>query len=89
MQSCPLLTGNCGSPETSHAEHASSDMRMPHWKAQYGQCVRTVGGAATSSDIGEVITTVPAGHIAADYEEPPKRNDPPFGLALSNDPRAE
>ena len=51
MQSWPLLTGKCGSPcDAVGRRRRSSPISMPHWKAQYGQCVRdrraSVGAAA-------------------------------------------
>src|SRR6516162_5399705 len=62
MQSCPLLTGKCGSPCTAAGASAvPSPTSMPHWYAQYGQWVRTARASVGASGRLVTASTPPEG----------------------------
>src|SRR5262249_55124533 len=59
----PAFTGNAGSPAIRGAPSPVSVSTVPHWKAQYGQCVRTPGGESSCGR--ETDTVAPRAPLAS------------------------
>src|SRR4051812_20171432 len=64
MHNLPAFTGKDSSPATLTDNGLSPPSTVPHWSAQYGQCVRVIGsGRAGVTERSECVAARSAGGI--------------------------